>query len=135
MYNMIFGESKNADALLKVLGLIRDSFYRYRDCYLDEKGNIAVYTRGGGNNRECYCDDDVFHDDGCVVELQDRNINHPCYLFDKDDDFDNTYATFYFRIPEEADRDSLANIEPEIARDDAWMLFLNALKESNKGKN
>lgn len=143
MYNLIFGESGNADKLLMLLGLSRDNFYRYRDCYLDEKSRIAVYTRGGGNNRQCYCHDYLEpgdervmfdgeeHQPDCVVIAHDANCKHPCYLYDKDDSFDNTYATFYFRVPEEVDKAALAEIEPEISRGEAWDIFLTELQKAS----
>jgi hypothetical protein len=161
-YNMIFGQNQHADQLLAVLGLTRQAFYRFRDCYLTDGGEIAVYTRGGGGNRNCwYCEklpadaksgdvvkwdagteyerDVQVHEVGgelhrvdCVVSMQDANGKHPCYLRDQDDDFDNTYATFYFRVPELADREALAGIQPEIARNDAWVTFLDALTSSTK---
>lgn len=143
MYGMLFGESESAGVLLAVIGLSKTDFYRYRDCYLDEKGRIAVYTRGGGGNRGCYCDADYVkdeertvefagekHREGCVVVTHSINREHPCYLSDEDDDFDSTYATFYFRVPETADREALAQIKPEIARDEAWQIALEALRKA-----
>lgn len=132
MYNMIFGENKNALLLLGVLGLIREDFYRYRDCYLSEEGEIAVYTRGGGNNRNCYCEDyghEPHDDDSCVVPSHEKNREHAMYLRDEDDSFDNTYATFYFSIPEDVDREKLVVVEPELARDEIWVSFLSALRD------
>lgn len=55
---------------------------------------VNVYTRNGGGNRECWHSGD--HEDGCtgciVGDLQDRAD----YSHDMDDDFDPTYADFYF---------------------------------------
>lgn len=86
MYNALFGENPASEILLGLLGLERGDFYRYRDCYLTEDGGeIAVYTRGGGGNR----DDNTTDVAG-----------HPNYLSDSDDDFDCTYATYYFSVPE-----------------------------------
>jgi len=93
LYNALFGENPAANIFLELLGLTKNDFYRYRDCYLahDEKGEhsemIAVHTRGGGGNRQ---------DNDTDVE------DHPYYLFDSDDDFDCTYCTYYFKIPEAA---------------------------------
>lgn len=116
MYNMVFGVSGAAPLLLGALGLTEEQCGRFRDCYLTEAGEIAVYTRNGGGNREAYQD---------VIDALAR---HPCYLRDEDDDFDSTYATIYFRVPETLDRNALSRIQPEIARDDAWQAFLAALK-------
>ena len=140
MYNLLFGQSNYADLLLAALGMTRSGFYRYRDAYLDAKGRIAVYTRGGGGNRECFCDayakdedrtvdlDGDKHAPGCVVLKHRANRQHPAYLYNEDDDFDCTYATFYFAVPAEVDREALAAVEPEMKREDVWAAFLDALK-------
>lgn len=194
LYNMLFGQSANADALLAVLGLTRGSVGRYRDCYLTEDGRIAVYTRNGGGNRECcHAYDPEYGDPECknepyqktvkerlflakadwpngkapgnwftsrdgvwgceyngpndVVETWHRCLapdseecgcygcvityrlpKHPLYLSDEDDDYDCTYATIYFRIPETADREALSKTEPEIARNDLWVAAIDALR-------
>ena len=125
MYNLIFGKNRNAKAILNAIGLTEDDFYRFRDCYINKKQEIAVYTRGGGSNRDCFCDDPDIHEDGCVVPIQLLLCEHPLYLRDEDDDFDNTYATFYFRMPEES---WLKNVPSEIDKETLWKIFLDALK-------
>ncbi len=57
MYNMLFGANPSSDVLLATLGLSRGSVGRFRDCHVSA-GEIAVYTRNGGGNRECVCHDD-----------------------------------------------------------------------------
>lgn len=142
LYNMLFGQSRSSTDLLALLGLTRDSFYRYRDCYLDKQGRIAVYTRGGGGNRECTCEylkevnvgteSEVtipyqgVHFTECVVAIQTVNRQHPLYLSDADDDFDCTYATFYFQVPEGAD---VSSILQEPSRDELWREKLQALRK------
>ena len=131
MYNLIFGENQQADALLALLGLSKHDFYRYRDCYLTEDNRIAVYTRGGGNNRDCWtdeCDDDN-HVEECVVTRQNKLRGHPLYASSADDDFDNTYATFFFRIPDKAELEGVA-AEPD--RNRMWLDFLDALHKNTK---
>ena len=89
MYNMLFGENELADDLLKMLNLTKEDCGRYRDCYLDEKGEkIIVYTRNGGGNREYY------------EEVFDKLSSHTNYLCDYDDDFDCTYASIEFSVPD-----------------------------------
>lgn len=88
MYNMIFGENKASDVILATLGLTRAHCGRFRDCFV-ANGEIAVYTRNGGGNREEF---------EWVFEILSK---HACYLRDEDDDFDNTYATIYFSFPDE----------------------------------
>ena len=89
MYNMLFGENELADDLLKMLNLTKEDCGRYRDCYLDEKGEkIIVYARNGGGNREYY------------EEVFDKLSSHTNYLCDYDDDFDCTYASIEFSVPD-----------------------------------
>lgn len=89
LYNMLFGRNPYADILMAMLGLTPANVGRYRDCYPNEDGTrILVYTRNGGGNREQY------------QAVIDELAKHPCYLSDCDDDFDCTYATIAFKVPE-----------------------------------
>ena len=136
-YGMLFGESSASHVLLDMLGLKREDVYRYRNCYLivERPGQIAVYTRGGGGNRECYDDGDTcrksegVHGPKCVVSVQARLREHPCYVWDIDDDFDCTYATFYFRLPDEL-RGRLEGVESEQDRNAVWVSFLDGLRQA-----
>lgn len=105
-------ERKRVENLaLSVLGLTTDDFYRFRGVFTDDKGRIVVDTRGGGGNRECYCDEwskleertdqslGEPHHPECVMVMQSKLRKHPAYLYDQDDDGDCTYAAFYFRGP------------------------------------
>jgi hypothetical protein len=163
MYNMLFGVSGAAPFLLAALGLKREDVYRFRDCYLSGDGEIALYTRGGGGNRECHgcldhyepkdapagtdvawttLDGTVYkatvavddyserHVSDCTVIVQAKLRKHPCYLRDDDDDFDCTYSTFYFSVPDSIDRDAMASIMPEVARGEVWEAFIAALGKS-----
>lgn len=90
MYNVIFGENKLKDILFKILNKKESDFGRFRDIYIDEeKKCIGVYTRNGGGNRKDY------------EEVFEEMKKHPLYLYNEDDDFDCTYATIYFKLPEE----------------------------------
>jgi len=92
MYNMLFGRNPAAPIYLAMLGLTPDDTGRFRDCFLqralDEEPRIIVYTRNGGGNREEYA--------GTTEFLQ----SHPEYVNDFDDDFDCTYASYIFKVPE-----------------------------------
>lgn len=58
---------------------------------------IAIHSRQGGGNRECYCDDYDDHEDGCLAVNNDELESHPQFEFYEDDEFDSTYTTHYFR--------------------------------------
>ena len=76
---------------------------RFRDIHLstgDERSldrgpRIVLFTRNGGGNRESY------------FYVFDILRAHPNYLRDYDDDFDSTYASIEFSIPEKF-RDAVA---------------------------
>lgn len=99
MYALTHGQNPLGPDLLFVIGLTVDDVGRYRDAYVSE-GKIAVYTRNGGGNRECWEEEaDDCHCTGCIAT---RHLPaHPLYSSDRDDDFDETYATFYFNIPDD----------------------------------
>ena len=90
MYNMLFGTNTLAGTLLDMLDLKIEDCGRFRDCYLDETGTkIIIYTRNGGENREEY---------ECVFDELSKHKN--CFT-DYDDDFDCTYASIVFSVPED----------------------------------
>lgn len=120
LYGMLNPESSDRSVLLAVIGF--PDVGRYRDAWVekDEGGPVlAVYTRNGGGNRESYSD--------VIDDLQ----NHPQYLSDEDDDYDCTYATFRFRVPDE-----FREVAEQIAGDrvnmsDRWQEFIAALEKRN----
>lgn len=93
LYNELFGVNPAALFVLPLLGEKHpDEYPRFRDCYVTEDNNIAVYTRVGGGNRGCgYGEEELY--------------KHPNFLYTEDDDFDETYATYYFSVPEERKED------------------------------
>lgn len=93
LYNMINGVNPATFFILPLLGEKHpDDYPRFRDCFVTEDNEIAVFTRvGGGNRNEGFGEE----------ELQ----SHPNFLRDEDDDFDSTYATYYFSVPEEWEKD------------------------------
>lgn len=54
LYNLVFGVNPMADIILATLGLTREDVGRFRDAFVAD-GKIAIYTRNGGANRECWC--------------------------------------------------------------------------------
>ena len=90
LYNMLHGVNQATFFILPMLGEKHpDKYPRFRDCWFDKDENrICVYTRVGGNNRGCgFGEDDLY--------------KHPLFISTEDDDFDNTYATYYFSVPDE----------------------------------
>lgn len=93
LYNALFGHNPFAPFYLSTLGLCPDDVGRFRDCFLrkdPESGEerIVIYTRNGGGNRDSY------------EETIEKLRAHPEFVIDFDDDFDCTYASFVFKVPE-----------------------------------
>lgn len=104
LYNTLFGKNSLSNILLQSLGLTEEDCGRFRDAYLDD-GKIVIYTRNGGGNRghwyyayEQYEAGDNCPCPGCIITYS--LPNHPNYIQDYDDDFDNTYAYVEFSIPD-----------------------------------
>lgn len=88
LYNKLMGENEKAEELLDMLGLDKEIFGRYRDCYLNADGTeIIVYTRCGGDNREDF--DNIF------AYMRE----HKYFIEDYDDSYDETYCYFRFKTP------------------------------------
>lgn len=88
LYNAIMGFNPACVIFMPMLGRKQDEYPRFRDCFLSEDGeHIEIYTRVGGNNRGCgYGEEELYSD--------------PNFVTTYDDDYDNTYATYVFNVPE-----------------------------------
>ena len=87
MYNMLMGFSPACVVIMPMLGRKQDEWPRFRDCFVTEEKNIAIYTRVGGGNRNCgYGEEELYKDEN--------------FLTTYDDEFDSTYATYEFKVPE-----------------------------------
>jgi hypothetical protein len=71
-----------------MLGRKQDEYPRFRDCFLsDDEKHIDIYTRVGGGNRGCGFGEEKLYEDENFVETFD-------------DDYDKTFATYRFKVPE-----------------------------------
>lgn len=87
LYNMMNGFNPACVLIMPMLGRKQDEYPRFRDCFVTEEKNIAIYTRVGGGNRNCgYGEEELYEDEN--------------FLTTYDDDFDSTYATYEFKVPE-----------------------------------
>ena len=141
LYNMLFGTNSAAPLLLATLGLTSNDVPRFRDCYLD--GNrIVIYTRTGGGNRDYYDSEEMcranypeyFSGDEPPTGPWNSSLTaHPCYLFDHDDDFDCTYASFYFAFPAEYAEDltALAVNSDSHTPSEKWQALFDALGKTS----
>lgn len=106
---MLFGKNPLSPLLLQVLDIDQPGGQwqsgRFRDIYTNEDGTrILLYTRNGGGNRDHWNDEAEAGPDcrctGCIITH--HLPQHPQYVCDYNDDFDCTYATVEFRVPEAA---------------------------------
>jgi len=101
LYNLVHGEHPLGQILVDLLKSKQDvEIGRYRDGWVEHDGDvllIRIHTRNGGGNREWQAD--------AIESMQ----AHPWYVRDEDDDFDSTYADFYFAPP-------LGEIPPSVAK-------------------
>ena len=111
---MIFGVNEKYKVFLKCLGYDASDIPRFRDCFL-QGDKIVIHTRTGGGNREDYEDDN------------DRLAANQYYISDSDDDFDCTYANFYFKFPPEFEEDLKAISEKDTTKtpSEKWKAFLD----------
>ena len=117
LYNVLFGENASQkDFLLKLLDKHAGDFGRYRDIYVTDT-HIVVHTRCGGGNRDDY--DDVFS------EMED----HPLFDYDEDDEFDCTYANFYFRHPAGYEELLKEMAEGTVTPAEKWQMLFKALEK------
>ena len=87
LYNMLMGFNPACVAILPMLGRKESEYPRFRDCYVTDEGNIAIYTRVGGGNRNAGFEEEKLY--------EDEN-----FLTTYDDEFDNTYGTYEFKVPD-----------------------------------
>lgn len=108
LYNMLFRTEPTAGIALKMLGIGPHNVPRFRDAFFtwaDEAQTdpvIVIHTRTGGGNRACYESAKSYKDemgeDGEGPFNADLRVL-PGFRHDAGDDFDSTYADFYFDVP------------------------------------
>jgi hypothetical protein len=80
------------------------------------------WTCPSPNSATCGCP-------GCVVEY--RLPGHPLYVRDADDEFDGTYATVYFKVPEAA-KELVSGLVAKETPNERWLTTLKALEEGKR---
>lgn len=87
LYNMMNGFNRACVVIMPMLGRKHSEYPRFRDCFVTDERNIAIYTRVGGNNRgQGYGEEALYEDEN--------------FLATYDDAFDSTYGTYEFKVPE-----------------------------------
>lgn len=88
LYNMVNGVNPATFLILPMLGKHPDEYPRFRDCFVNEKKQIVVLTRVGGNNRNCGYGEETIEQDKNFVRTYDA-------------EWDNTYGYYVFNVPDE----------------------------------
>lgn len=93
LYNAMFGFNPACVLIMPMLGRKDTEYPRFRDCFVDaDKKHILIYTRvGGGNRGRGYGEEQLYEDENFVTTY--------------DNDFDNTYATYVFKVPSKWEKD------------------------------
>lgn len=87
LYNMMMGYNPACVLIMPMLGRTQHEYPRFRDCFVTEEGNIAIYTRVGGGNRGCgYGEEELYEDENFITTYDDAD--------------DSTYATYEFKVPD-----------------------------------
>lgn len=120
LYNMIHGVNPLAGVLMKMLDIEPGDVPRFRDCYFNGE-HIVIYTRTGGGNREAY-----EAENNAMCEL-------PGYVRDEDDDYDSTYANFYYEVPEQFHLliDKLKSMAQKQTQAERWEAALEHIKTAS----
>lgn len=141
LYNALFGTHSGSTVFLAMLGLTSNDVPRFRTCFLQDD-HIVIHTRTGGGNRDYYDSEEscrsnypeMFATDGPNPEgpWNSDLISNEFYVRDEDDDFDCTYANFYFRFPPdyEAELKALAAGDPQPTPSEKWQELFKKLGES-----
>lgn len=86
LYNMVCGFNPACVLIMPMLGRKQNEYPRFRDCFVSEGGNIIIYTRVGGGNRNCgYGEEELY--------------KGPHFVKTYDDDYDSTYGYYEFSVP------------------------------------
>ena len=93
LYNALMGFNPACLLIMPMLGRKQDEYPRFRDCFISEdKKYIDIYTRvGGGNRNSGYGEEELYKDVNFVETF--------------DDDYDSTYGTYRFKVPEKWQKD------------------------------
>lgn len=123
LYNLLNGMNAEVAVLVSpFLPMRADKFPRFRDVFLhaDDSpvaGDIFVYTRMGGGNAECWDDCEYGNCPACQAENLRESEN--C-VGSYEDEFDCTYKTFVFKVPEEHIKDFDFALSGKISLTSSW---------------
>jgi len=110
LYRMIRGYNPLVSVIFQMMDIespegiprFRDAYFKWKDIYKQEP-IIVILTRTGGGNRETYESPHLRVDGGChymgPFNSDMRKLSG--FIEDENDEFDSTYALFYYKVPED----------------------------------
>lgn len=121
-------EIEEVDETIEVTSEEAEKYPKVFNVYIGSKRLVGTGKRILRTNYICEEPDSIncaCH--GCVISY--RLPKHPLYIEDIDDDFDCTYATIYFKFPEEyADELKKLDIGEEFNPSARWLSAIEAIK-------
>lgn len=139
LYDMLFRPENKSHELLELLGVTKSDIPRFRGCFWDGEF-IVIETRTGGYNRMFFEDEATCKEnfpelfDGDEKPKGPWNIsirNLKWFSHDRDDEFDCTYANFYFKVPDDV-IERMKNISVGENPEESWETmresFINQVK-------
>ena len=71
LYNMMNGFNPACVFIMPMLGRKQEEYPRFRDCFVTEENNIAIYTRVGGGNRGCgFGEEELYKDENFLRDAE-----------------------------------------------------------------
>lgn len=134
LYNMINGYNPACLLILPMLGRKEEEYPRFRDCFVTEDKNIAIYTRVGGGNRNCgFGEEKLYEDVNFLRTYDDEDVTYGTYEFKVPDkwksDFDYILSGCLSDVSEEY-QSYLKSFYPQVAESGLFDLIFN--KTSSK---
>jgi hypothetical protein len=140
LYNMLHGKNGASPIILAMVGYTEETMPRFRDAWIEkaEDGSmeIHVYTRMGGGNAEhwdfSYPDDSEGPECPCPSCRMEYEVYlHSHHLRHADDDFDYTYRTVVFSVPDRWKVIAEGLVQDKVDTDARWA---EALAKIEKGE-
>lgn len=157
---MLHGQNNLSESLLFILGITKNDVPRFRDAFI-HNDHIIIHTRTGGSNRayyenkELYCEQvtkdnailkeygaeaeyiDLAKEDWSTHQWNEDLRKLPGYVKDEDDDFDSTYASFYYSFSADL-KDDLLEIQkanPTKIPSERWKQLFKQMEDAIEIRN
>lgn len=145
LYKRMFDGTAPTDIVLAAIGLSIDNIPRFRNLTLSKNtGHVVIRTRTGGGNRDFYQSEELYRENypedfeegntAYTGPWNDDLMQNPNYVSNEDDNFDNTYAYFFFQFPAEyaSDLKAIAEEQHDYQPSQNWRQLVEKVKGESK---